>query len=67
MARWRHLLVVILLVPALVAYLAIMLAFSDYLTGYHVITDFLFYLCAGLAWIPIASRIITWLAKHEAH
>lgn len=66
MPRWRHLLVTILLVPALILYLAMVMVFADYLAGYHVVTDILFYLVAGLAWIPGASRVIGWLAKHEA-
>ena len=66
MPRWRHLLVTILLVPALILYLAIVLIFGDYVTGYHVVIDLLFYVAAGLAWIPGAARVIGWLAKHEA-
>jgi len=66
MARWRHLLVTILLVPALVIYLAVAMLLADVLTGYHMIFDFVFYLVAGLAWIPGAAVVIGWLAKYEA-
>lgn len=66
MARWRHLLVTILLVPALVIYLAVAMRLADFVTGYHMLVDFLFYLLAGLAWIPGAAMVIGWLAKYEA-
>lgn len=66
MPRWRHLLVTILLVPALILYLAIVLLIADQVAGYSVVTDILFYAAAGLAWIPGAAKVIGWLAKHEA-
>ena len=39
---------------------------ADVLTGYHMVFDFVFYLVAGLAWIPGAAVVIGWLAKYEA-
>lgn len=66
MPRWRHLLVTLLLIPALIVYLAIVMAIADHVAGYHVLIDILFYAIAGLAWIPGAARVIGWLAKHEA-
>ena len=66
MTRWRHLLVAIGMVPGLLIYLVLMMQIADYVTDTHVLLDFLFYVVAGLAWIPLASRVVGWLAKHES-
>ncbi|MDA1150368.1 MAG: DUF2842 domain-containing protein [Proteobacteria bacterium] len=32
-----------------------------------MLLDLLFYVVAGLAWIPAASKVVGWLATHESH
>ena len=49
MKRWRHLVVSIGMVPALVIYLGLVMQLVDYVTDIHIILDFLFYAVAGLA------------------
>ena len=67
MTRWRHLTVAIGLVPALIIYVGLVMQIADMVTDIHMLLDFLFYLIAGLAWIPAASRVVGWLARHESH
>ena len=67
MIRWRHLLTALLIVPALVGYIIIALFLSEIFTGYSFIIDLLYYLVAGLIWIPGAAVVIKWLADNEAH
>jgi hypothetical protein len=43
-----------------------MLWLSAYVTEIHGLIDFLFFVVAGLAWIPAASVVVKWLATHEA-
>ena len=66
MSRWRHLVVAIGIVPALVVYVLLCMFVADYVTGFHLLTDLIFYLLAGLVWIFPASAIIRWLAHFEA-
>jgi len=66
MTRWRHLAVAIGVVPTLIIYVGIVLWLSSFVTEIHGLIDFLFFLVAGLAWIPAASFVVRWLAKHEA-
>ena len=40
---------------------------ADMVTNIHLVFDFAFYLIAGLAWIPAASKVVNWLATHESH
>jgi hypothetical protein len=54
------------MVPALVIYLGLVMQLVDYVTDIHIILDFLFYAVAGLAWIPLAGKIVGWLATHES-
>ena len=67
MRRWRHLLVALMIVPALVGYIIIAVFLADVVTGISFIIDFLYYLIAGLIWIPGAAIVIRWLADNEAH
>ena len=67
MTRWRHLIVAIGLVPALMLYLGAMMLIADHVTSIHILLDFLFYVVAGLAWIPLAGKVVGWLATHESH
>ena len=67
MSRWRHLTVAIGLIPALTIYIGLVMQIADMVTNIHLVLDFAFYLVAGLAWIPVASKVVGWLAKHESH
>ena len=67
MKRWRHLIVVIGIIPALIIYVAIFMYIFDYITGYHWSIDWLIYILAGLLWLYPATKVIKWLADNEAH
>ena len=66
MRRWRHLIVAVGMVPALVIYIGLMMQIADFVADIHIILDFLFYAVAGLAWIPLAGKVVRWLAEHES-
>ena len=66
MRRWRHLIVAVGMVPAFVIYIGLMMQIADFVTDIHIILDFLFYMVAGLAWIPLAGKVVSWLAEHES-
>ena len=66
MPRWRHLSVAIGTIPALFLYVLLVLWISTFVTEIHVLIDLLFFVVAGLAWIPAASWVVKWLAVHEA-
>lgn len=67
MARWRHFIVAVGLVPALIIYVGLAMLLADHITNIHWLLDLLFYLLAGLVWIPAAGKVVGWLAKHESH
>ena len=67
MSRWRHLIVAVGLVPGLLIYIGLVMQLADMVTNIHFVLDLAFYLFAGLAWIPAASMVVGWLAKHESH
>ena len=67
MKRWRHLLVALLVVPALTLYIIAAMLLSQYITGSSGVIDLVYYIIAGLAWIPGAAIVIRWLADNEAH
>ena len=67
MFRWRHLIVAVGLVPALIIYIGLVMQIADMLTSIHMLLDLFFYIVAGLAWIPAASKVVGWLATHESH
>ncbi|MDA7599482.1 DUF2842 domain-containing protein [Alphaproteobacteria bacterium] len=66
MARWRHLIVAVSTVPALILYVGLALWISTYVTEIHFLIDLVFFLIAGLIWIPAAGWVVKWLALHEA-
>ena len=66
MKRWRHLLVAVGMVPALVIYLGLVMQIADFVTDIHIVVDFLFYAVAGLVGIPLAGKVVGWLATHES-
>ena len=66
MRRWRHFLVAILVVPVLSGYIILATMFSEFIVGKSLFVDFIFYLIAGLIWIPGAAIVIRWLADKEA-
>ena len=67
MFRWRHLIVAVGLVPALIIYIGLVMQIADMLTSIHMLLYLLFYVAAGLVWIPAASKVVGWLATHESH
>ena len=66
MVRWRHFVFAIGLVPALVIYLGIVLKVADHIENINIIIEALFYIVAGLAWVPLALKVVEWLVKHES-
>jgi hypothetical protein len=58
--RWRHLIVAVGMVPALVIYLGLVMQIADLITDIHIVLDFLFYAVAGLLWIPLAGKVVAW-------
>ena len=66
MNRWRHLTVAIGIIPALAIYIGVMVWLSTLIMEIHFLVDLVFFVVAGLAWIPAASVVVGWLADHEA-
>ncbi|MDC1383402.1 DUF2842 domain-containing protein [Candidatus Puniceispirillum sp.] len=67
MNRWRHLIVALGLIPALLIYVIIVLQFADLVTNINFFIDLIFYGVAGLVWIPAAAKVVGWLAEHESN
>ena len=67
MKRWRHFIVVIGIIPALIIYVAFFMYTFDFITGYFWLLDWIMYILAGLLWLYPASKVIKWLADHESH
>ena len=66
MTRWRHLTVAVGIIPALAIYIGVMVWLSTLIMEIHFLVDLVFFVVAGLAWIPAASVVVRWLADHEA-
>lgn len=65
-ARTRKLIGTFVFVAFLVIYALIAMALgARYLSTAHGIWQFLFYAVAGLAWLPGAMAIISWMAKAD--
>ena len=64
--RWRHLTVAVGIIPALAIYIGVMVWLSTLIMEIHFLVDLVFFVVAGLAWIPAASAVVKWLADHEA-
>ena len=67
MKRWRHLAVAVGIMPALAIYVGAMVWLSTFIIEVHFLIDQVFFIVAGLAWIPAASAVVKWLAAHEAN
>ena len=67
MKRWRHLAVAVGIMPALALYVGAMVWLSSFIIEVHFLMDLVFFVVAGLAWIPAASAVVRWLAEHEAN
>ena len=67
MKRWRHLTVALGIMPALAIYVGVMVWLSTFIMDIHFLVDLVFFVIAGLAWIPAAGVVVRWLADHEAH
>ena len=66
MTRWRHLTVAVGIIPALAIYIGVMVWLSTLIMEIHFLVDLIFFVVAGLAWIPATSAVVGWLADHEA-
>ena len=66
MKRWRHLIIAVLLVPAISVYVMLCLYLSGFVVGIHWSLDLAYFLAAGLAWLLPAGRVISWLAATES-
>jgi len=65
-ARTRKLIGIFVFVTSLTIYALIAMAIGvRYLSMVHGIWQFLFYAVAGLAWLPGAMMIISWMAKAD--
>ena len=65
-ARIRKLIGIFLFLSFLIVYSLIAMALgARYLPEVHGIWQFLFYAVAGLAWLPGAMAIISWMAKTD--
>tara|TARA_X000000950_G_C13805402_1_gene615377 strand:+ start:179 stop:343 length:165 start_codon:yes stop_codon:yes gene_type:complete len=53
--------------PALALYVGAMVWLSSFIIEVHFLIDLVFFVVAGLAWIPAASAVVRWLAEHEAN
>ena len=67
MKRWRHLAVAIGIMPALALYVGLMVWLSTFVIEVHFLIDLVFFIVAGLGWIPAAGAVVKWLAEHEAN
>jgi len=67
MKRWRHLAVALGIMPALALYVGVMLWLSTFIIEIHFLIDLVFFIVAGLGWIPAAGAVVKWLAEHEAN
>lgn len=67
MKRWRHFLVVVGTIPALVIYVALWMFLFDYITGYFWLLDWVIYIIAGFLWLYPATKVINWLADYESY
>ncbi len=66
MFRWRHFVVAVGLAPSLIVYIGIVMQAAEFVVNINFLIDFLFYTVAGFAWIPLAIKVINWLAKYES-
>lgn len=65
-ARTRKLIGTFVFLAFLIVYSLIAMAIgARYLSTVHGIWQFLFYAFAGLAWLPGAMAIISWMAKAD--
>lgn len=65
-ARTRKLIGTLVFVSFLIVYSLIAMAIgARYLSVVHGIWQFLFYAVAGLAWLPGAMMIISWMARAD--
>ena len=66
MKRWRHLIIAVLLVPAISVYVMLSLYLAGFVVGVHWALDLFYFVVAGLAWLYPASKVISWLAATES-
>jgi uncharacterized protein YebE (UPF0316 family) len=62
--KFRSLVGIILFVVYVTVYVLIAMAIgARYLAGTHGAAQFIFYVVAGLAWVPGAMLIVSWMAR----
>jgi len=66
MKRWRHLIIAVLLVPAISVYVMLCLYLAGFVVGVHWALDLFYFVVAGLAWLYPAGKVISWLAATES-
>ena len=66
MKRWRHLVVVIGIIPFFIIYMSFFMYIFDFITGHHWSLDWIIYIVAGLLWLYPATKIVGWLSNNEA-
>lgn len=63
-SRLRKLIGLFLLVPFLIVYLLIAMAIgAEFINSRGFLAELIFYVVAGLAWIPAAAVIIRWMQR----
>lgn len=63
-SRLRKLIGLLLLVPFLLTYLLIAMAVgAEFINSRGFLVELVFYVVAGLAWIPVAAVIIRWMQR----
>jgi len=66
--RTRKFIGTVLFVTYLIGYSLVAMAMgARYLSDSGGLSQFVFYAIAGLAWLPIAMIIISWMAKADKH
>ena len=66
MKRWRHLIIAVLLVPAITVYVMLCVYVAGFIVGLHWALDLVYFLTAGLAWLVPAGKVVGWLAATES-
>ncbi len=61
--RWRVLVGMLGLVAGLATYAMIVIQIGYRMTGWPVVWQTLFYVAAGLAWLPPARALLRWMAR----
>jgi Protein of unknown function (DUF2842) len=67
MQRQRKFIGTLLTVGFLVVYSLIAMAIGgQYIVGRHGLIEFVYYVVAGIAWLPVVMAIIRWMSKPDS-